>query len=235
MNKNLSILLPHSDDEVFILPYIEAKLAEKCNIHVFFITTDLNPQRKLESEKVFSAFQGVHIYHFGLKNKILDGKLSEQASLVLTLLEEIPMILESNYLVTPMYEGGHKDHDELFKIGHALSVKLDKPQYCFSLYNAYQTPLVRVATLFQGPVRGQIEVVRFNISKGIKYLRNIFNYKSQYVILAVLFPGLIRTFLLKRQIEILHVSSFDPLANHPGALFYNNGLKSKLKSILGIA
>lgn len=234
MNKFLSILLPHSDDELFVLPFIERKLTEGYKIHIFYITTDMNVKRRNESQEMFSHFKNIEIHHFGQLNNILDGKLNEQNLEAQILLEKNTILKNSELLITPILEGGHTDHDAIFKIGYNLSIKFNKPLLCFSLYNAYRTPFVRVSTMYQGPAQGDIETITFSFFKGLKYLKKGFYYKSQIIILAVLFPGLVRTFLLKRKIEILWVNSFDSEKKHPGRIFYESNLKVKLKTFLGI-
>ncbi len=234
MNKFLSIILPHSDDELFILPFVESKLQQGFLIKIFFVTSDFNPLREEESGKMLSLYDGVEVIQFGRLNKISDGKLSSVSEDVLRLLGEHSFIKSSLYLVCPTYEGGHMDHDATFKIGYALALKLEKPLLVFSLYNAYQTPFVRVSTFFQGPVVGEKEIINFSFRKGLSYLRKSFYYKSQLVILTVLFPGLFRTFLLKRRIEILKVKHFDEKIPHPGRLFYSNPWKNRIKSLLRV-
>lgn len=234
MNKFLSILLPHSDDELFILPFIESQINQGYVVKIFFVTYDFNPLREGESTKTLSQYEGLETIQFGKLNNVIDGKLHNSHPEVLHQLEENTFIQSSERLVCPTFEGGHVDHDEIFKITYALASKLKKPLYTFSLYNAYKTPFVRVATLFQGPVQGNKEVISFSFKSGLSYLKKSFYYKSQYVVLTVLFPGLFRTFLLKRRIEILKVTHFDPNAPHPGKLFYDNPWKNRIKSILRV-
>ena len=230
----MSILLPHSDDELFILPFVEEQLLQGILVKIFFITSDFNPLREGESNKTLSHLAGVEICQFGILNNVRDGKLSHSSADVFTLLEKDSSILASDILVTPIFEGGHVDHDEIFKIGYALALKYKKMHLCFSLYNSYSTPLVRVATIFQGPVKGNLQTVTFSFRKGLSYLRKSFYYKSQYVVLAILFPGLVRTFILKRKIHILEVTDFNPNLPHPGRVFHSNPWKTKIKSILGL-
>lgn len=234
MNKILSILLPHSDDELFILPLIESKILQGFLVKVFFITTDFNPGRARESGKMLSQYNEVEIIEFGTINNVIDGKLRLSSDKVLALLDIDSIIQSSQLLVCPTFEGGHVDHDEIFKISYALALKHKMPLYCFSLYNAYQTPFVRVSTLFQGPVQGEKEIISFSLKRGISYVKNCFIYKSQFVILMILFFGIFRTFILKRRIEVLKVTHFDPGIPHPGKIFYENPWKNKIKSFLRV-
>lgn len=234
VKKNLSILLPHSDDELFILPFIKMKMNQGHVVNVFFITSDFNPMREEESLKVLADFGDIRIVQFGRLNDISDGQLSLFAETVSDLLEKNSLIQSSDFLVTPIFEGGHVDHDGIFKIGHQLACKLQKTHLAFSLYNAYGTPFVRVASIILGPVQGTIETIHFSLAEGLTYLKKSFCYKSQRVILAVLFPGLVWTFLVKRKIEILKVAHFNPVDPHPGRIFYKNPWKNKIKYLLRV-
>ncbi|MBC7429434.1 MAG: PIG-L family deacetylase [Bacteriovorax sp.] len=230
----MSILLPHSDDELFALPFINKKINEGLKIHIFFITTDFNAAREKESEKMLSHFPEVEVHHFGKLNNIEDSSLKNCRDVVQNLLANDFIIKSSESIVTTMYEGGHIDHDEVFKIGVFLSDTLNKPHFSFSLYNAYRTPLVRVSTFFPGPVKGETELIYFSLAEGWSYLKKVFYYKSQFVALSVLFSGLFKTFILKRKIEIIKISSFDPDLDHPGKAFYKNKWKDRIKTLLRV-
>lgn len=231
MIKILSILLPHCDDELFILPYIEKKSSEGCLVKVFFLLSS-EEKRQKESQKIFSRFKNIVVSYLGNDHFIADGKLKNNSEKIFGALLLNKQIMDSEVIVTPIFEGGHIDHDETFIIGQKLAKKMNKVHLCFSTYNSYHTPLVRVATVYQGMVFGKIEKIHFSFWKGIKYLRQCFHFKSQFVILVVLFPGLVRTFLLKRQIEVLQVERFDISDPHPGKIFYNNDFKKKVQAFL---
>lgn len=228
----MSILLPHSDDELFALPLINQKINEGWKINIFFITSDSNSIREEESKKMLSHFPNVTIHQFGRLNKINDGNLKNCKEIVESLLEKNSLIQSSDAILTPVFEGGHVDHDSAFIIGHSIASKLSKPHYCFSLYNAYETFFVRVSALRAGPVQGEIETINFKLSEGHSFLKKVFFYRSQFVILAILFSGLFKIFIMKRKMEVMKVSSFDPARKHPGRLFYENQMKNKIKSLL---
>jgi hypothetical protein len=235
----MSILLPHSDDEVFILPFLQQLIKQGFILKVFFITTSANQAhaiiREKESENTLSTIvAGTEIVNFGRIYNILDGNLPNLHQKVLDLLLADKNIILSEGIITPILEGGHFDHDEVFKIGNLISIAQKKNHFCFSLYNAYKTPFVRVSTIFQGPVRGNLETIKFSFCEGLNYLAKCLNYKSQFVILTFLLPGLISTFLIKRKIQILHVTSFDSQSPHPGNLFYENSFKKRIKQLLGV-
>jgi hypothetical protein len=231
MNKFLSILLPHCDDELFVLPFIEKKTSEGYVVCVFYLV-EANLQRQKESEELFSQYKAVKIFHLGSLHNIQDGKLSSSLDYIFEILSNYAEIHSCEILMTPMFEGGHIDHDATFQIGYRLGSKLKKDHFAFSTYNAYETPFVRVATVFQKIVTGKIESVRFTFLEGLNYLRQCFRFKSQFVILTFLFPGLVRTFLIKKKIEILKVEDFNPQALHPGRIFYKSALKDKVKGFL---
>ena len=177
VKKNLSILLPHSDDELFILPFIKMKMNQGHAVNIFFITSDFNLIREEESLKVLAGFGDMRIVQFGRINNIADGQLSLFTEKVNELLEKNSLIQASDFLVTPIFEGGHVDHDEIFKIGHQLACTLKKPHLAFSLYNAYGTPFVRVASIILGPVQGSVETIYFSLADGLTYLKNILHTK----------------------------------------------------------
>jgi hypothetical protein len=231
MNKYLSILLPHCDDEIFLLPFLEKKISEGYCVNIFFLLQS-SPIRQNESQKFFSQFANVTIFHWGNMYLVPDGKLSSHTCIVSKSLLAHSNIIQSVLIIAPMFEGGHIDHDEAFLIGYKLSQELKKTFMCFSTYNSYQTPFVRVATVYQGKVLGSIESFSFSFRQGLRYLSQCRFYKSQFVILMVLFPGLVRTFLVKKRIELIRVESFDPTGMHPGRVFYNNELKKRVKTFL---
>ena len=233
MKKNLSIsiLLPHCDDELFVLPFIEKKISEGYIVNVFFLI-EASVVRQKESEKLLSKYSLVNVFHFGTIHKIPDGKISEHQEIVFSLLKSDEKIISASSIITPAFEGGHVDHDEIFLIGHQLLRNLNKTHLCFSTYNSYKTPFVRVSKIYKGIMDGEFEQVNFSLLDGMRYLFQCFYFKSQFIILAILFPGLIRTFLFKRKIELLRVTSFDSKATHPGKIFYQNDLKKKMKAFL---
>ena len=226
--------MPHNDDELFILPFIESQISKGYLIKVFFMTYDNNPVREGESSRTFDKYKEIETFQFGRLYNLMDGNLSKSSDIALKILLENQLIQSSETIVCPTYEGGHVDHDEIFKISCTVALRLQKPLIVFSLYNAYQTPFVRVATLFEGPVIGEREVITFSLYSGFNYFKKSFFYKSQLVILLVLMPGLLKTFLFKRKIEILKVKNFDPTIPHPGKLFYESQLKKKIKTVLGL-
>lgn len=228
----MSILLPHYDDELFILPFIDQKVKEGFKIFLYFFSTDLDPSREEESLKMLANYSSVEVVSFGIRHNIIDGKVFEKKHFIIDELRRNVHIASSDLLVTPMFEGGHYDHDEIFKVGHSLATELKIPQLCFSIYNGYDTSFVRVARIIQGPAQGLVETLRFSLSDGLSYLAKCFYFKSQWKILSVLFPGMVRLFIFRRRIELLVVTSFDQTLPHPGPLFYENQLKAKVKKIL---
>ena len=240
MLKLLSLFLPNLDVELFILPLLlnVSHIPELSwdEITIYFTVEDPHNKRKKESLKVLAESKNISFVFLGDKLQIRDGGLAHSKEAVIQyFLNDQEFLSYPTDLFCPMFEGGHLDHDALFELVHALKEKTKRDLYVFSTYNAYHPILPVVVSSFKdGPVQGYFQKYEFSFGTGLRSFLHIFDYVSQWKILTFLLPGLFHLFLLKRYFLLLKVESFNRNIPHPGALFYDSLLKTKIKQMLGI-
>jgi LmbE family N-acetylglucosaminyl deacetylase len=136
-------LLAHQDDEVFCLHLFH--LFKEAKITFFFLTdgaTGGSESIKLRrSEELAEALQylPVHlsVFQFGLLNKLRDGDLASDFSRIdFQVLNEMISDIEPDYLVSPILEGGHQDHDAVYLITSFIAKNYNISHYSFPMYSS---------------------------------------------------------------------------------------------------
>lgn len=188
--KNVLIIAPHADDELFVLDFLYSRSFKFNNIYLLVL--DNNRKRRLESELFCSALGirliGYHKNSIFLKDGIFHNKFSELNSFLLEQIKKYSLIL------SPMIEGGHQDHDT---VASSLLFLKDK----FNVNNEiWFFPCYGNFKRFPFIYKCGIDKNKYKINQ-IKYVRSkdwlsriiflIFScYKSQYKSWALIFPAL---------------------------------------------
>ena len=105
--KNILIIAPHSDDELFVLDFL---YSIKCNFNkISLLILDNNPERKIESANLCNQLGIILIHNNDHDIDFKDGSFHENfRALNLYLLKTIK---EYSLVLSPLLEGGHQDHD----------------------------------------------------------------------------------------------------------------------------
>jgi hypothetical protein len=222
------VLLPHMDDEVFIIPYlIELAKSNSAGIHIFFLTKSegrLNKYRHAvrEAESTLmlkKVAPSCKVEFLGSLLQIEDLKLHTSLDEVFNLLMKT---IDSNcdIVIAPHYEGGHIDHDSSSILALKLSGELNATLHTFNLYSGRKLSrsLFRVAKPTELNNTAKIKVGR----ESFKHILSIpFVYKSQVRTWVGIYPSLVWRFIIRGKCEINISSDFNHLSKpNKGVVFY---------------
>jgi hypothetical protein len=166
--KTVIYILPHYDDEIFVIPKIECDLKNKCNVIFFYL---MKSSLRLQESIKFLTSLGVtkqNIYSLGELLNIQDGSVHlSLATLFQELISQLKQFGPIIEFVCTSFEGGHHDHDATSILTRVLAKKLNSKVSEFSLYNGYGT-------------RGKFYNVASprNIKKNVKIHYSASNYLS---------------------------------------------------------
>lgn len=214
----VAYILPHHDDELFIIPKISSDLKAHKNVYVFYLmNASLSSPIRSSESLIFLKRLGIssdNIIFVGNNLQARDGQIH-------TVLSEIYSIMKTcfqqNYIqeiVCPAYEGGHQDHDSAAVIARALGNYFQIKITEFYLYNGMKT-------------KGKFYRVAFPLSKTNMGLNFSFNdvkhllmgpltYRSQWSAMLGLMPPLIITALLSLIFGVkLKINQIAPPYNFP--------------------
>ncbi len=144
-------LLPHQDDETFVIPKITSDVRSG-NICIFFyLTTHALPlvaKRRNDESRNFLKRLGIkdsQIYFIGQELNILDGCLHNHIGDVAERIKyhigfQTGMLGGSIIeYVTPAFEGGHQDHDVAFVLASYLTKHWPAAVLEYFMYNGFRT------------------------------------------------------------------------------------------------
>jgi hypothetical protein len=226
-----TILLPHMDDEVFLIPYL-VELSEdmNCEVSIFFLTKSEGrghkydqTVREKESERAISQIlPHAKIEFLGKKFNVDDLELHKSLTMHYEYLKQI-LSENCDTLVSPYFEGGHIDHDSSCILTNVLAKELGCRHLTFHLYSARTKKghLFRVAK----PCGDVSSVSTSRISSGV-YRNTVlipFRYRSQFLTWLGLYPGLVSRTLLLRKFVMQDTYDFD-FSKPPnfGKILYEN-------------
>ncbi|HEY8270711.1 MAG TPA: PIG-L family deacetylase, partial [Pseudobdellovibrionaceae bacterium] len=138
--KLAAYILPHQDDESFLIPKIRSDIADEAEPIFYFLTKsaiseEMASTRQSES-KEFLSLLGVkekNILFLGQTHSILDGTVVDHLSLLKT---KLSILIQKHIdstnatsieIICPAFEGGHHDHDAAFILSRALAKQFNGP------------------------------------------------------------------------------------------------------------
>ena len=190
-------LLPHYDDEIFVIPKIRQDLASGHSpLFVFFMSS---PLRSNESIK-FLGKLGVakeSIILLGEKFQVPDGSLLNFLPQFYTeLLSQVGGEEKMVEIICPAFEGGHHDHDAISLLGRALANSWSCEILEFFLYHGYGTKgkIYRVASPLFAEKK---KTYRYSFEDRVRLLGVPFTYISQLKSMLGLWPFLVVKSILK--------------------------------------
>jgi hypothetical protein len=205
-------LLPHPDDEFFILPYINFLKSNNYLIKIIYFTNGVyknhsSTEREMETISVLEKFNILNedIFFFGRLNNINDANIINSHGSIINFLNSYIFLNYHNInkIILPAWEGGHHDHDALNMIVQYTCKKYnyDISIYQFYLYNCYNIiyPFYRVMY----PLTN-INLIYINITllETIKVILCAFKYKSQWRTFLGLLPFAAISLLTRRGMYI---------------------------------
>jgi LmbE family N-acetylglucosaminyl deacetylase len=227
----ISILLPHMDDEVFIIPYlVEVKSLSYDQVSIYYLTKSEGRNLRFSQEirekeslqMVKSILPSADVEFLGRKYNVGDQHLHESLSEIFKYLEEQ---LENNcdVLISTHFEGGHIDHDSAGILTGQLAKSLGCNFFTFNLYSARQknSSLYRVAKSTEWSLEQKKIKIRLPVyfhSLLIPYI-----YKSQIRTWVGIYPPLIWRFLVRRKSHLNVSPEFNPFSKpNNGRVLYEN-------------
>lgn len=234
----IAIILPHQDDELGIFNFLDKNRNNSKNIFFIYLTSgtfiksNISKIRNLESIKVLKKFNipKKNILFLGDELNIFDQKLYTKYNKVIPFLKRHLKKIKANVVISPIWEGGHPDHDATFLISKYLIRQLKiKKFFQFPLYNKKKYFFFNILE-FNSHRNFRYKKNLYNLKKGLKYFLNIYIYKSQRLTFFILFQSLLFHFLIKKY-EILAKYNGLPL-NKPqrGKLWYEKRYKFTYKN-----
>jgi hypothetical protein len=210
--KTILYILPHYDDEIFVIPKITSDLREGKEILFLFL---MNSKKRHEESKKFLNFIGVankNILVLDKKLHITDGKMHLD---IFKIYNEVNSVVKTlgrvDEIICTAYEGGHNDHDVTSLISRKIAEKCNCRLFEFFLYNGEKT-------------RGKNYNVSYpvNLSKAVKYSYTFKNflsvlvapvfYISQFRSMLGLWPFLVFKIISNKSL-ILNELDFEALSN----------------------
>ncbi len=138
--KTVIYILPHNDDEIFVIPKIREDLKNQNNLIFFYLMKD---ERRLNESITFLTGLGVkqeNIISLGKKLNIHDGSVYLHLSpLFNEFCHQLKQLGTINEIICPAYEGGHHDHDATSVLARRLAKEFSSQVVEFYLYNGYGT------------------------------------------------------------------------------------------------
>jgi len=231
MKKKIFYLFAHQDDEFGIFIQLKKDI-EKNEPFIFYLTSGSDKKidknklclRDKESLKTLKSL-GVrqkNIFFIGRKLEIKNNNLYLDAKKVISFLEDFFLKkFKPSAIYTHSWEGGHEDHDTCNLIARRLRKKFNiKNCFQFSQYNSFNTSLI-FFKVFNPIDKNNGKKVFTNLLNRIRFIRLLFNYKSQIKIWFGLYPLIINHYLFKgfNFIENLETSN-KIIKPHSGKLLY---------------
>lgn len=227
---SIVVLLPHMDDEVFIIPYlVELEKTSANDIHILFLTKSegrLNKYkhgvREAESTKMLKKIvPRCKIQFLGTLLQAEDLSLHTSLDQIFKfLLKNIDQ--DCNLVISPHYEGGHIDHDSTSILAMKIAGEFKAPLHTFNLYSGRK--LNRVLFKVAKPTELN-EVIKIRVRRdSFKYIISIpFIYKSQIQTWIGIYPSLVWRLLVRGKCELNIACNFDHLLKpNNGNIFYEN-------------
>lgn len=227
------LILAHQDDEVFVLNYLR-KLEVS---HAIYLTNGLrrgarysNEIRRLEAEESWRIIApNVRVIHFGSERNLRDGMLHYDISKEAILqIKAIVSEVKPSFIITTLNDGSHQDHDTTFYVARSVL-----PQACdlyaFPTYrsNFIFPRMFRVMKIPPGLELSQIKS-QGSIKQMILTLRIMMVYKTQFVTLVGLAPGILVRMILGSKILLFDQRAF---SFQPRYFFYQERGRANVREV----
>jgi LmbE family N-acetylglucosaminyl deacetylase len=227
------ILLPHMDDEVFIIPYL-VKLREQksSDVSIYFLTKsegrenrfDQNVREQESIRAIAKILPDAAVHFLGRKFDVKDLDLHKN---LLVHFEYLKTLLANNSktIVSPHFEGGHIDHDSSCILAFELAKSLGCRHLTFNIYSAraksgpfYKVakPIEKLSPRFKVPIGAAVYAHTLLIPA---------RYRSQLLTWLGLYLALVWRTLVMRKFSLFTDVAFNPneMPNFGKVLYENRG------------
>jgi len=229
----IAVLLPHMDDEVFLIPYLVNLIAQNsCDVSIYFLTRsegregrfDQNVRETESKNSIAKILPFAQIRFLGRELEVKDLELHNN---FLLQFENLKALLKNDCdtIVSPYFEGGHIDHDSSCILAFELAKALRCNHLTFNVYSArfkngsfYKVakPIEKLSSEIKVPIRSAVYTHTLLIPA---------RYKSQLITwLGLYLPLVWRTLVLRRFGLYLNVEfDFNAKPNFGKVLYENRG------------
>lgn len=193
--KKTLIISPHSDDEIFALPFIYSLDNEFKSIDLLLVECDF---KRYEEAKLSAKMHKFNLLVMPFEYNLKGLEFHKKIPLLVSYLKKIWNSYD--LVLSPLIEGGHQDHDS---ISAALLLSKEKVYtkskvIFYATYSNFQfLPILYTCRVSKRKFSKYIFKVNFERKKLIiLYLRTIyFCYKSQWKSWILLFPSILVGFI----------------------------------------
>lgn len=215
------VLLPHFDDEVFLLPLFAGDY-EKLQCCVFVFIMSGTAVRKRESMAYMERF-GVREDQILFLDHVFKVQDGEVVSYLNEIFEAVVLLLSNlkpQVLVGTAWEGGHQDHDAVFVLTRVVAAYFGVESFHFFTYNGYRTRgrWFRVIHPIDDPEDSECHSVPFFVA--IKVLFGVRFFVSQFRSWIGLFPFLATRLLAFQKLYLINGKRIKLMRPHAGPLLY---------------
>jgi LmbE family N-acetylglucosaminyl deacetylase len=228
-----AILLPHMDDEVFIIPYlVELREQNSSDVSIYFLTKsegrdnrfDQNVREQESIRAIAKILPDAAVHFLGRK---FDAKDLDLHKNLLVYFEHLKMLLANDFktIVSPHFEGGHIDHDSACILAFELARALGCHHLTFNIYSARAKsgPFYKVAK----PTEELSLRVKAPIGAAV-YAHTLLipaRYRSQLLTWLGLYLPLVWRTLVMRKFSLNSGFAFNPneMPNFGKVLYENRG------------
>lgn len=219
-------LLPHQDDEVAALYWIEEALSQGLDVRCSYFTqapnAALNGRRNAESLNVLTRL-GVrpeNVSFEGMTLGIMDGEVQEHLNALGCSLQDKLTSEHPEKIWIPAWEGGHPDHDALHGAVVEIATRagiLERVQQ-FPFYNGWDCSGPWFKVMHPLTENGPVECRTLQWQQRLRYLMQCLKYPSQAKTWLGLFPFVAAHLLFKGVQQVQRERILQ--RPHPGALYY---------------
>ena len=228
-----AILLPHMDDEVFLIPYlVELNSLGLKDVSIYFLTKSEGRNLRFSQEireneslrMIKSILPSAEVRFLGREFNVGDQHLHENLAEIFRYLEK-ELVKNCDVLISTHFEGGHIDHDSSGILSGHLAELLGCKFLTFNLYSARRRKgfLYKVAKSTESNL--ELKKIKIQITVYFYVVLIPFRYKSQFRTWIGLYPPLFWRLLVRRKFQLNVSPKFNPLLKqNSGRILYENRL-----------
>jgi hypothetical protein len=210
MLRNLLILAPHPDDEIFCLPH--AKYLESLGYSITVLFLSSLEYRRLEARKACHLMDWQCLFADEMGVYFPDGLFHRTGHKLIKYLERVTASYSA--VLCPALEGGHQDHDTVFIASQVMAAG----QSTFKLFFYKTYTAMGIWKLFKVSSRrcqySGLNLLTYHTLCNHYWRQRlklcIFIYKSQWITWFALFPAMVFSLLIAKR-EIIYTLPYTAL------------------------
>lgn len=221
--KNLLVLAPHADDEIFCIPHAKHLESNGYCITVLFLSG--SARRYVEAKNSCKILQWGCIDASSHGEQFTDGLFHLKLSNLVKYLQEV--FKQYSLILCPALEGGHQDHDTTFV---ACMIALSSQPHCESLFYKTYAATGRWKFFEVFSSRYYCKFAKFIpciiLNRPFLYIRTtlaFFVYRSQWSSWIALLPAMLFAYICGRR-DAIYSLSFADYYNALDCTFDSNSL-----------